>query len=72
MGSEVHIGEAARRLGVTPHYIRLLESQGRIPPASRDFNGRVYSEHDLDLLRSLGVGRRPARLLDIADVLDVM
>lgn len=57
-----HISEAARRLGVTPGYLRLLEKQGRIPPTRRDFNGRVYSEFDLALLGSLGVGQRPRRL----------
>lgn len=59
---DVHIGEAARRLGVTPKHLRVLERDGRIPPARRDLNGRVYSEFDLDLLRSMGVGSKPGRL----------
>lgn len=58
----LHIGETARRLGVTPKHLRVLEREGRIPPARRDLNGRVYSEFDIALLRSLGVGRRPRRL----------
>jgi hypothetical protein len=57
-----HISEAARRLGVTPTYLRALEAQGRIPTARRDFNGRVYSEFDIALLKDLGVGSRPRKL----------
>ena len=34
----------------------------RIPPARRDFNGRIYSEFDIALLRSIGVGQRPRKL----------
>ena len=66
---EVHIGEAAQWLGVTPHYLRMLEWDGRIPSARRDFNGRIYSECDLTLLKALGVGARPVRLKHIEDVL---
>jgi DNA-binding transcriptional MerR regulator len=58
----VHISEAACRLGVTPTYLRALEAQGRIPPARRDFNGRVYSDFDVALLKNLGVGSRPRKL----------
>ncbi len=58
----VHIGEASRRLGVTPEHLRALERVGRIPPARRDFNGRVYTSFDLALLRGLGIGSRPRRL----------
>lgn len=69
MDSVVHISEAARRLGVTPHHLRMLESEGRIPPARRDLNGRVYSEFDLALLRSMGIGSRPRLLKRAEDVL---
>jgi DNA-binding transcriptional MerR regulator len=62
MEDTVHIGEAARRLGVTPNHLRILEREGRIPPARRDLNGRIYSEFDIALLRSIGVGSRPRRL----------
>jgi DNA-binding transcriptional MerR regulator len=62
MTSVVHIGEAARRLGVTPEHLRNLERAGRIPQPQRDYNGRVYSEFDLVLLKALGVGTRPRRL----------
>jgi hypothetical protein len=65
---ECHIGEAARRLGCTPKHIRVLEREGRIPPARRDFNGRVYTEFDIVLLRSMGVGSRPRRLRSAEEV----
>jgi len=65
-----HIGETARRLGVTPKHLRVLERQGRIPPARRDFNGRVYSEFDIALLKSIGVGSRPQRLKSAEEVLE--
>jgi DNA-binding transcriptional MerR regulator len=68
MRGDVHISEAARRLGVTPHYLRLLEVQGRIPAARRDLNGRVYDESDIELLRTLGVGSRPSRLKPLDQV----
>ena len=67
----MHISEAARRLRITPHHLRILEWQGRIPPARRDFNGRVYTEFDIALLRSIGVGSRPRRLKRPEDVLEV-
>ena len=60
--TEFHIGEAARRLGVTPKHLRALEREGRIPPPRRDFNGRVYTSFEIDLLKLMGVGSRPRRL----------
>jgi DNA-binding transcriptional MerR regulator len=68
MDGAVHISEAARRLGVTPHHLRMLEWEGRIPTVRRDFNGRIYSEFDLALLRSMGVGCRPHRLKSAEEV----
>jgi DNA-binding transcriptional MerR regulator len=65
----VYISEAARRLGVTPTYLRALEAQGRIPPARRDFNGRIYSPFDIVLLKSIGIGSRPQRLKSAEEVL---
>lgn len=65
----VHIGKAARRLGVHPHHLRMLEWQGRIPPARRDLNGRIYTQFDIALLRSMGVGSRPKKLKRAEDVL---
>ena len=70
MNGVVHITEAARRLGVTPYYLRMLERQGRIPPARHDYNGRIYSEFDIALLRSMGVGSRPRRLKAAEEVLE--
>jgi hypothetical protein len=69
MESVVHIGEAAKLLGVTPEHLRMLERAGRTPPARRDFNGRVYTEFDIALLKNMGVGMRPRRLRSAAEVL---
>ncbi len=69
MDDIVHIGEAARLLGVTPEHLRALERTGRIPPARRDFNGRVYAKFDIALLKSMGVGMRPRRLRRAEEVL---
>ena len=66
---EFHIGEAARRLSVSPKHLRTLEREGRIPPARRDLNGRVYTEFDIALLKALGVGTRPRRLKRAEEVL---
>ena len=68
----MHITEAARRLGVTAGYLRLLERTGQIPPARRDHNGRIYSEFDIALLRSIGVGSRPHKLRRADEVLERM
>ena len=70
--ADVHIGEAAELLGVHPHHLRMLEWQGRIPPARRDFNGRIYSEFDIALLRSMGVGQHPRRLKSADEVLEAV
>jgi DNA-binding transcriptional MerR regulator len=69
MDSIVHIGEAARRLNCTPEHLRNLERSGRIPKAQRDYNGRVYSQFDLALLKALGVGSRPRRLKSPVEML---
>jgi hypothetical protein len=57
---------------VDPHHLRMLEWQGRIPPARRDYNGRIYSEFDIALLRSMGVGTRPRRLKSAEEVLGMV
>jgi DNA-binding transcriptional MerR regulator len=62
MQRPTHITEAAQQLGVTAHHLRVLEWKGKIPPARRDYNGRVYSEIDIALLRAMGVGSRPRKL----------
>ena len=69
-GDLFHIGEAARRVGVTPEHLRTLEREGRIPKPARDYIGRVYSEFDLALLKALGVGSRPLRLKRPDEVLE--
>ena len=56
-------------MGVSAHYLRMLEGQGRIPPARRDLNGRIYSSADLALLIAMGVGQKPDRLRSAEDVL---
>jgi DNA-binding transcriptional MerR regulator len=71
MANVVHISEAARTLGVTPQHLRILEWDGRIPPARRDYNGRIYTEFDIALLRSIGVGSRPRKLRRAEEVLGV-
>jgi DNA-binding transcriptional MerR regulator len=69
-GLVFHIGQASRQLGVTPKHLRTLEQKGRIPPARRDYNGRIYTEFDIALLRALGVGSRPRRLKSTEEVLE--
>jgi len=69
VSGDVHISEAAARLSVSPRHLRMLEWQGRIPRARRDLNGRIYSEFDIALLRSMGVGSRPRRLKRPEEVL---
>ena len=64
-----HISEASRQLGVSPEHLRALEREGRVPPARRDLNGRIYSDFDIALLKSLGVGSRPRKLKTPEEVL---
>jgi DNA-binding transcriptional MerR regulator len=68
MDSVIRISQAAEELGVSPQYLRILEWQGIIPAVRRDFNGRIYSELDIALLRAMGVGSRPARLKSAKEV----
>lgn len=70
MDGVVHISAAASKLGVTSHHLRMLEAAGRTPPARRDLNGRIYSEFDIALLRSMGVGSKPGRLRTASEVLE--
>jgi DNA-binding transcriptional MerR regulator len=69
MDGDIRISEAAQRLHVSPQHLRMLEWEGKIPPARRDFNGRIYTEFDVKLLRAMGVGSRPARLRRLEEVL---
>jgi hypothetical protein len=70
MEGYLRISEASRRLGVSGQYLRLLEWNGTIPPVRRDFNGRLYSERDIAVLRAMGVGSRPLRLKRPQDVIE--
>ncbi len=65
----MRISKVVKRLGVSPHYLRLLEWEGRIPQARTDFNGCIYPEFDVVLLRAFGVGTRPRKLKRIEEVL---
>jgi len=69
MDQGVRISKAARALGVSPQYLRLLEWEKRIPAARRDFSGRFYTSFDIALLKSMGVGQRPRRLKRAEEVL---
>jgi hypothetical protein len=69
MAGVLRISEVAKRLSVTPQYLRILEWEGLVPPARRDLKGRIYSEFDIALLRSMGVGSRPRRLKRAEEVL---
>jgi hypothetical protein len=70
MSDDVRISEAARSLSVSPQHLRMLEWEGRIPPVRRDYNGRIYSEFDIAVMRSMGVGSRPRRLKRAEEVLE--
>lgn len=72
MENVVHISKAADQLGVTAQHLRMLEAQGRIPTARRDLNGRIYTQFDIALLRSMGVGTRPRRLRAVEEVVGEM
>jgi DNA-binding transcriptional MerR regulator len=69
MDSVVHISEAAKLLGVSPEHLRNLERAGQIPAPRRDFNGRIYTEFDIALLKGIGVGSRPRKLRRPEEVL---
>ena len=47
------IGEAAQRVGVSPSALRLWERQGLVRPARTTARYRVYTDEDLDRLRSI-------------------
>jgi DNA-binding transcriptional MerR regulator/quercetin dioxygenase-like cupin family protein len=55
------IGEAARRVGVSPSALRLWEHQGLVQPARRG-RYRLYSDADLEHLRSIRRLRQVDRL----------
>jgi DNA-binding transcriptional MerR regulator len=56
------IGEASRRVGVSPSSLRLWEREGLLRPARSDSRYRLYSEADLDHLRRIRRLRQVDRL----------
>ncbi len=56
------IGEASRRVGVSPSSLRLWEREGLLRPARSDRRYRLYSEADLDHLRRIRRLRQVDRL----------
>jgi DNA-binding transcriptional MerR regulator len=59
MNETAYIGEAARQLGVIREPLPALERVGNIPPARRDFNGRIYTEFGIAQLRSMVMSSKP-------------
>lgn len=55
--TRVHIGEAARRCGLTVKALRFYEAQGLIPPAQRRGAYRTYGPQELQLLGFLREAR---------------
>jgi DNA-binding transcriptional MerR regulator len=64
-----YIGAAAKALGVPSQHLRVLEWEGRIPPARRDLIGHYYSEFDLLLFRAMGIGQQSHWLKSAKEVL---
>jgi DNA-binding transcriptional MerR regulator len=56
------IGEAARRVGVSPSALRLWERQGLLRPTRTDHRYRLYSDGDLEQLRRIRRLRQVERL----------
>ncbi|MDR0358714.1 MAG: MerR family transcriptional regulator [bacterium] len=67
------VGHAARRAGLTPKALRLYEARGLLPPTRRSESGyRVYSEHDLEVLRFIRQARALSLSLEeIKEILDI-
>lgn len=61
-GRPCTIGEAARRVGVSPSALRLWERQGLVRPQRSGGRYRLYSEADLEQLRSIRRLRQVDRL----------
>jgi MerR family transcriptional regulator, copper efflux regulator len=52
------VGEAARRAGLTTKAVRLYEARGLLTDIARNGAGyRIYSDHDVQLLRFIGQAR---------------
>jgi DNA-binding transcriptional MerR regulator len=56
------IGEAARRVGVSPSALRLWERQGLVRPQRADSRYRIYTDGDVEQLRSIRRLRQVDRL----------
>lgn len=67
----LYIGEVCKELGVTPRYLRRLESQGLVPRPNRNALGRIYGPGDVVLLKVIGVGSRPRKLKHPEEALGV-
>ena len=67
MSGNLRIGRVASLLGVTPHYLRMLEWDGRVPAVGYDRAGRIYTAADVERLRRMGVGTRPRKLRRVDD-----
>jgi DNA-binding transcriptional MerR regulator len=66
------ISQAAEKLDVSSSWLRFGERLGSLPLARRAANGyRYYSEFDIALLRSMGIGSRPRRLKRVEEVLAI-
>ncbi len=66
----LRISEAARQLGVSAQYLRLLEAEGKIPTVQRVFGCRGFSREDIARLRAMGVGSGQ-RLKSFAEIAGV-
>ncbi len=73
MGSQMTVGEAARRAGLSAKALRLYEARGILPKASRTVSGyRLYSEEDVQLLRWVrGARALGLTLTEIRRILDL-
>ncbi len=48
------VGQAARQLGRSEHWMRSAEAKGKIPKARRDLNGwRIYTAEDICRIRQI-------------------
>ncbi len=54
MEQTLTVSQAARELGRSEKWLRVAESEGRIPKARRDFNNwRVYTHKDIEVLKNM-------------------
>lgn len=63
----IRISEAARQLGVSAQYLRLLEAEGKTPAVRRVFGCRAFTQDDVAHLRTMGVGSRLRKLKRIEE-----